>query len=114
MAEMRAAAADTSMLALEDGAKVAYRVVGPPIPSGGDSVCTVLCFNPGGCSLVAWAHAAAQLAAAGVRCVLHDCRGLGGSCRCGMVCHFPRPVLVYMEHPSTNRKWQGGDCAAPG
>ena len=51
-----------------------YAVTGPA-----DASATVLCFNPGGANLISWEIASELLAAAGVRLVLHDCRGLGFS-----------------------------------
>ena len=51
-----------------------YAVTGPA-----DASATVLCFNPGGANLISWEIASELLAAAGVRLVLHDCRGLGHS-----------------------------------
>ena len=61
-------------LELADGAKIGYAVTGPA-----DAFYAVLCFNPGGANYIAWEIAAELLAANGVRCILHDCRGLGSS-----------------------------------
>ena len=61
-------------LELADGATIGFAVTGPP-----DAACSVLCFNPGGANYHAWTNTATLLAESGVRCVLHDCRGLGAS-----------------------------------
>lgn len=68
---------DLAHLTLGDGARLAYCVVGPP--PGRAHSCTLLCFNPGGCTLLSWERTARHLAAVGVRCILHDCRGVGAS-----------------------------------
>lgn len=64
-------------LLLPDGAEIAYRVVGPPEEAGAS--CTVLAFNGAYLNMALWRHAADAWAAAGVRVLLHDCRGVGAS-----------------------------------
>lgn len=63
-------------LVLPDGAEIAYRAIGPPEV---DASCTVLAFNGAYFNMALWRNVADTWAAAGIRVLLHDCRGVGTS-----------------------------------